>query len=446
MSSPRPRPFRILAGLAAAASLAGCGSTDGGEGKRGPGTSPCGSGTIEEGGECVLDPYRHEPDQQLDTDNVMYFGTDELELLSLPPPPKSGFRIIMEPQYVESGLDEYRCQAWPVPDLANEWVYTAQLYTTPGLHHANLYGLEQSPEGPQPYPGCRGRADGQIFGQISTIIAGGDTTNLYAPDVLFANSTQVVDTERYALPEGYAYRVFPGREVMTDVHLQNTAPETIRVEGAWDFFTMPADQVTNEAAMFVSVWLDFLIPPRAEKTLSVECAWDGGNVAAIMPHTHQWATGFDVEFGTSELYPDGLMAGQPIPGTFQSKVHPYARTGTGLADSDIEVYDPVVDTDGMNAVRFQCHYENTTDNDMCNGFAGHEMCFLFGYVSPPTVQRVGLIPTEGAPCISLDPDEAGQKRFDVAEYLSVVDGATRDRLVKLFTQGGLGFGGCPQLE
>ncbi len=431
--------LQVAAGAGILVLASACGSSD----DEGAKKSKCDPGHIEEGGECILDPYRFEPAERLDVDNEVRYFTGDLTELDLPPPPKSGFRIVMEPQYVESGLDENRCQAWKVPDdLAHRWIYTAEMHASPGMHHANLYGLEISGREPQPYPKCRERADATIFGGFFTVLGGMDTSNVIVPLVLFANSTQVIGGERYALAPGYAYEIPENHEIMTDVHLQNTQPDTIRVEAAWDFYTMPKSEVTDPSVMFVWLFFDFLIPPRGKKTLTAECSWAGGDVAAIMPHTHQWATGFDTEFGHAT---PRAFDGAPVPGTFVSMDEPmkiYDRQGTGLADSDIQVYDPPVNTDATDVVKFQCHFENTTDHDMCFGIGENEMCFLFGYMSPPEKQRLGVIITENASCLTLNPADRGEKTFNVAQWAASQDHdpTVLQRLAKLGGSSGFSDG------
>ncbi len=380
---------------------------------------------VDTDGECVLDPFRFEPEEQADQFNVVFNGEMlahdaelPLELLTdLPPPPKSGFRLVMEPQDIPPGYDSESgdtsgfadvspCNSWPIPDVENRWVYTAKIHTTPGLHHANLYGMEIDAEaGAQPYPRCRQSADALVFGQISRLLTGADPSELFTPAVLFASSTQVigVDAERYALANGYAYELPVGLEVATSTHLQNTTPDTLHTEAAWDFFTMPVDQVTDPAAMFVYIHFGFMIPARSSKVVHGNCGWGGGDVLAIMPHTHQWATQFTTNFGTAPGPMPGTIA--PEIDMFETMLTPYDRAGTGLTDSDVEVYSPVIETPGMDAVQFQCHFNNTTDHSMRFGVGENEMCFLFGYTSPPEAQRVGIMVNEDGGCLTLAPNE-----------------------------------------
>ncbi len=428
----------------------GCSSSDGEDTSPGPEGLECADSEIEEGGECVLNPFRFEPDNQLDQDNIVYYGNQDLVLLAdMPPPPKSGFRLVMEPQDLPAGYDSESesvgmtdvspCQSWEVPDLANRWVYTSVVHTSPGLHHANLYGLQVDPaEGPQPYPNCRQSADARVFGQITRYLGGTPASELVSPVVLFANSTQVigVSAERYALADGYAFEVAESLEISANTHLQNTTPDNLRVEAAWDFYTMPADQVVNPAAMFVYIHFGFLLPARSQKSIHGNCEWKGGDVLGIMPHTHQWATGFKADFGTAPLREYDSI---PEPGfdQFTTMAAAYDRAGTGLADSDIEMYNPALSTAGANAVQFQCEFNNTTDHEMRFGVGENEMCFLFGYTSPPEARTVGLMIDEQASCITIGGD--GRNVFNMGEWLGTQSAEAVAGISGRASNGGFGL-------
>ncbi len=399
------------------------------------------------------DPRRHEPSEPIDQDNVVSYGAAGGGLTAIPnvpEPPKSGFRLVMQPQDIESGFesptgfqDLTACQSWQIPDIKNRWIYSAMIHVTPGMHHATLYGVPINTEFPsQPYPHCTGSADGFVFGRMFSQLQGTDATPI-VPKLLFASSTQVIgiEAERFSFAEGYAYEIPTGYQVMADVHLQNTTPEAVHVEAAWDFFTMPVDLVTNPAAMFVFVMFNFVLPPRAQTSLRATCNWAGGEVLAIQPHTHQWATGFETSFGSSPLTTYANMVSPEVTDTgdhvFTPSVSPYDRQGTGLTDSDIELYDPPIGTDGMNAVQFQCHFNNTTDHDMCFGVAQNEMCFLFGYVSPPEAQRFGVsFGNRAAPCLTFD---GGDKpdNFSLPDWMAAVPAPARAEITAGATTCGL---------
>ncbi len=332
----------------------------------------CGEGEELTNGVCVDRAKRYEPAERVDTDNVVAFG-EPLTQLTLPDPPKSGFRIIAPPRELAPGEEISTCLSWPYPTFKNHIIYAARLYTTPGLHHSNLIAKPVSPDtGPNPYPTCHpGSSD--PFADVG----------LGIPDVLFANSTQITGEETLAFPPGLGFRVDPSREMVTDYHLLNTSSEPIRAEVAYDFFTMPEELLTDEVAPFTLSVDDFAVPPHSTGDVGTSCAVFGGNVVEMMPHTHKLRKSFTVDFVDTE--------GQATPfeswGAFDSK-------------SEIRVYDTPVSIDGVSEIAFSCRFENPYDKTISYGIGDNEMCILFGYLYPVKAQFAGHAPSPEEPCKS----------------------------------------------
>src|SRR5262245_59292222 len=97
----------------------------------------CDPGLVMYEGSCIDPVRRYEPAAPLDKNNVVAYG-DALTQLDLPDPPKSGFRIVAPPRTLAPGEEVEFCLSWPIPDLENDVVHTARLYTTKGLHHSNV--------------------------------------------------------------------------------------------------------------------------------------------------------------------------------------------------------------------------------------------------------------------------------------------------------------------
>ncbi|MDI1447674.1 hypothetical protein [Polyangium sp. 6x1] len=354
---------RILAPLVAALALSsGCG-----------GELVCDGGEVSFRGACVDPVRRYEPATQLDADNVVAYG-EPLRDLALPPPPKSGFRIVAPPRTLGPGEEVAFCLAWPIPEITNTIVHGGRLYTTPGLHHSNMVAKPIAADlGPNPYPECHPGADDPF----SNVGAG-------IPDVLFANSTQVVGEETIQFPEGMGYKLDTQREISTSIHFLNTKNEPQRIELAYDFFTMPADELTQEVAPFVMQISDFSIPPHTTESVDTTCTVFGGNIVSLMPHTHDLAQAFTVDFMTT----DGAVRRVYEDGTYD------------LA-SDIRSYDPPLDLEGVSAIRHACLFDNTRDVEVHYGLGLNEMCILFGYIYPPVKQFAGLVSEDGKPCSSI---------------------------------------------
>src|SRR5688572_17295183 len=163
-------------------------------------------------GACIDPIHRYEPASPVDDENVVAYG-DPLVKLDLPPPPKRGFRLIAAPRMVAPGEEILDCVSWPFPKgLTSSMIHAGRLYTTPGLHHSNVVTKPIDPDaGPQPHPACHPDAY-DPFGQLPDVI----------PDVLFANSTQVVGEETMVFPPDVGFKVDKERDIVTSIHFLNT--------------------------------------------------------------------------------------------------------------------------------------------------------------------------------------------------------------------------------
>jgi hypothetical protein len=353
-------PFGFLATFV----LAGC---------TGANTIVCDVGLVLFRGTCVDPVKRYEPSSQLDENNVVAYG-DPITELDLPPPPKSGFRIAAPPRTLAAGEEVDFCLSWPIPDLTHNVVHAARLYTTPGLHHSNVVAKPVNADlGPNPYPDCNPGASDPT-GNIGAGI----------PDVLFANSTQLEGSETIAFVNGMGYVLDSTREVATDIHYLNTRGEPQRIEVVYDFFTMPASELKQEVAPFVVNVGEFSVPPHTTEVVGATCTSYGGNIATIMPHTHELAQRFTVDL---------LPSGGAEKRIFDD--------GAFDLESDIRLFDPAMNIDDAEMIRHECTFVNTRDIEVHYGIGTNEMCTFFGYIYPPEKQFVGTISKDNGPCNSI---------------------------------------------
>jgi hypothetical protein len=333
----------------------------------------CDAGLVLYQNACVDPARRYESSLQLDENNVVAYG-DPLTELDLPPPPKSGFRIVAPPRTLAPGEEVEFCLSWPIPDLTHDVVHTARLYTTTGLHHSNLVAKAIKADlGPNPYPNCHPGAEDPV-GNIGAGI----------PDVLFANSTQIEGQETIAFASGMGYILDTTREATTDIHYLNTSATPQRIEVVYDFFTMPRSELTQEVAPFVVNIEEFSIPPHTTEVLEATCTVYGGNVVTMMPHTHDLAQRFTVDL----FEPSGKERRVFDDGAFD-------------IGSDIRRFEPALNIDDAERIRHQCTIANTRNVEVHYGIGTNEMCTFFGYIYPPEKQFVGTVSKDGGPCTSI---------------------------------------------
>ncbi len=344
------------------------------------GSSGCPSGQDSIDGRCVESWRRYEPLARVDLNNVVVYGEMPTQL-SLPDPPKSGFRLIVPPQDMGPGEEKSMCIAWAYPKLRNQHVYSARLYTTGGLHHSNMFGMVQHPTlGPSPYPACnQGQSD--LFAHAGEIAQG------IIPDVLFANSTQVIGGEQLVFAPGMGFKITTdGREVATSIHFLNPSSERKRVEIVYDFYTMPLDKVEKDLVPYYYDNFSFEIAANTTADITTTCNLFGaGNIVSLMPHTHQRAKEFTVDL----LMNDGSEKRIYTGGTFD-------------LESDIEVFDQPIDLANARQIRHTCTVQNELGAPIRYGNGTNEMCTLFGYLYPPSAQSLGIVQEGSSNCTAMN--------------------------------------------
>jgi hypothetical protein len=103
-----------------------------------------------------------------------------------------------------------------------------------------------------------------------------------------------------------------------------------------------------------------------------------------MPHTHEHARRFTVDLVDYSGGEQRVM-----------------DEGNYDLESDISLYQPLLDLTNVDQVRFSCTFENTSDDEITYGIGNNEMCILFGYVTPPVHQLVAWADDEVTPCKSV---------------------------------------------
>ena len=196
---------------------------------------------------------RYEPETRIDFDNVVSYG--DAPTLRLPDPPKSGFRLVVQPNAGAGRRGSRTARAWAYPNIKHKNVYAARLYTSGSLHHSNMYGSALASSGPSPYPACsQEQMDAFNVPNLENII-----------DVLFANSTQIEGGEQIVFKPGMAFKLTTeGREVTTNIHWLNASSQPARSEIVYDFFTMPDELVEEELAPLMFQNHGFELPARSQ--------------------------------------------------------------------------------------------------------------------------------------------------------------------------------------
>jgi len=277
------------------------------------------------------------------------------------PPPHAvgGFEIQIPELMLAPGEERTPCWILPLEVTGpSRMVGGATLTVGPGMHHGNVVTRKKTGEGIRR---CMAN-EGSAIQQVLDVANGGA--------VLFGSSTQLSGEEWQSFPDGMAYPIKDGYEIVARMHYLNASAQPIGVAPRYQWYTVDPSTVVHELAPFAWDFSDFEIPPGAEKTVRGECIFtDAMHVVSVLPHMHKLGTAFRAGF-----------LGGPLDGQ--------AFLDSPGFDPDrgvLQQYDPAIDLSqggpGTGAW-FSCTWKNTFDKTISYGIGDDEMCTLFGYAYP----------------------------------------------------------------
>jgi len=286
-----------------------------------------------------------------------------------------GFSIDLPSATLMSGEEVTPCFIFPlVVDGPSRLVGGASLTVAPGMHHGNITTRPKTGEGIRACPPDDAGAPGEAL----DIAAGGA--------VLFASSTQISGTEWQSFPEGMAYRVRDGFEIVARMHYLNVTQAPLTIAPSYRWYTIDEGSLTQELGPFAWVDNDIHIPPLSTWTAGGSCEFPAGmHLVNVLPHMHKLGVAFDAAFV------GGKLDGQKFLDS------PGYDPDRGV----LLQYDPAIDLSQGTGASFSCTWKNTLDQEIVEGIGDNEMCILFGYAYPPQSAFSAL--ASGAGCVYLAP-------------------------------------------
>jgi hypothetical protein len=254
------------------------------------------------------------------------------------------------------------CQSWTLGNDAELFVNAVELVQDEMSHHSNwTFVPEEHFDGPDGVWPCDERA----YDQLAAAVVGG---------VLYAQSTQA-EREVQKFTDGAVVRIPPRARIIGDVHLLNVGSEPITGHVELSLYALRPEDVRVQLAPFHMTYDGLDIPPRSrsrfEGTCSSEALAVDGEVASyklhyVLPHTH--ALGRRFFFGPVEA---------DAPGPLLFDVEGFNGEARGRA------YDPPIELNGADALRFGCEFDNPRTESVGWGFGDLEMCEMLGFVEGP---------------------------------------------------------------
>lgn len=170
-----------------------------------------------------------------------------------------------------------------------------------------------------------------------------------------------------AYPEGFATKLDNRQRIVVQSHYVNTGTKPIRIRDALMLKTIPVDQVTTWASMYVFNTEQIDLPPHEATHRDFDCGVPQDiHVLAMLGHMHEWGTTFSVDLTT---------------GGETSRIYEVPAWESTFRDAPpMQTYQPDEFTlHPGDTVHTSCDWYNDTDQPI--DFP-HEMCVSVGLGYP----------------------------------------------------------------
>ena len=270
-------------------------------------------------------------------------------------PPESGFQVRSLGRFIAPGKDVEYCEVITLPGTPDDVYYVNRIEVAmhPWSHHVIIDAVVPGSETDA------GLEDGMVKPCVSAASAYGEDL----VDVIGAQSPY----SDLDLPDGIGRIYYGGQKVIVDYHYFNPTLEEIPAGHAINFHRVEEADVTHVAENFGFYNFNILTLPGQTSKYAAKCTFKQDVMVSVLTrHTHRWGKDFHI------WYEGGENDGEHI---WTSN------------DWELElnyVYDEPRLMKKGEGFRFQCEYENTTDQILTFGpKATDEMCILFGVVWSP---------------------------------------------------------------
>jgi hypothetical protein len=289
-----------------------------------------------------------------------------------------------DPIPVESGAEEYVCQSWTIGNDEPLYVNAVQQVNDGGWHHSNWFFVPEGAfVGEDGTWNCRDRG----FREVAAAAQGG---------VIFAQSTQSFE-EVQRFPQGTAIVVPPRSKIIGNIHLFNAAASRIDSSLTMGFETIEEEELEVKLREVSFSNGDIAIPPQRQSRWTQTCdlsdiVGESYTFYYVLGHYHQWGNYFKLSFV------DDVGNERPI-----------VEFGSSAGDNLGVTIDPPRNSEGAKHLRYECGYNNTTDDVLRyrNSSEG-EMCVFLAYIDGD--KKIAAYPEEVP--VFMGEDENGVEIWD----------------------------------
>jgi hypothetical protein len=165
-----------------------------------------------------------------------------------------------------------------------------------------------------------------------------------------------VGTDAFALPDGVAFKLPEGQQVLLNLHLYNASDNQLTGTSGVEIERIKSTDVVHEAETIYALNFNVEVPPGSSVT-SGACTMDeASTIFGVFPHMHRLGTNMKA----TAMHAAGAEVFHDHPYTFESQLD-YLVGPIDVAKGEKIAYECAYDNPGTQTVKFG----DSTDAEMC---------------------------------------------------------------------------------
>ncbi|KYF84461.1 hypothetical protein BE17_45890 [Sorangium cellulosum] len=290
-----------------------------------------------------------------------------------PPAPGAGVQYRMV-STVAPGQEIERCKLIVAPPEGLT-VRADEVRFSAGSHHVVLYKTAYKEIPAETREGVRVDA-AEVHDCNNGATAAWEITGVVAGSQSFGGESFLGD-----LPDGVALKVEPGAVLVMNTHYLNASPEPLVADARVNLYTMPPEQVEQEAGMLFHYNPFIRVPANGAASARMRCRIDEDiSIVRVQSHMHRRGVGF----AAHRVRGDGAM--EEI----------YANEA--WEEVPAKVFPSPLEVKAGEALDFRCDYVNAEPRDVVQGLTTRdEMCMLIGPYFPRSPEIDNCTDAQGVP-------------------------------------------------
>ncbi len=280
---------------------------------------------------------------------------DDVPQVDVPPAAEHDYAAPIGPIHLDPGQEVTMCVLRRLGNETGQFVRSASAQLGAASHHLIFYRSQETTERTTPFE-CNG------FSGLENI------SNPDSPILIAQNAVAHID-----FPSGTGMRIAANQMVRIELHAINVTANPMDVTSMASIHSVDDSVALTPADMLFWGNANIHIPAHTQADVHFyHRPWSGVRIFGLTSHTHSHGTLATINVATNATTDSSMSVNV-------REVH----RSLSWSDPPLTMFDPPMQLESGQGLHLQCHYNNTTDQQINFGESfNDEMCFMWAYYYP----------------------------------------------------------------